>query len=444
MSSRVANLLWGILSTAGAQPVTALVKRTGASQPTISRALNELAQQTEHLITYREGRRVFYALNRAVRSLPRQIPIYQVADYADSLQTTLLGTLTALEGLGYLWAAAEGAGEFIEGLPWFMQDMRPQGYLGRAFCHAYAGNLGASERLADWTEDDVLCALGLFGVDVTGNLIVGDIPLRHVLEYPLKFPVHTDHSLPAFYDQLAANAVQGGAAGSSAGGEHAKFLTQYRQGKTLCHVMVKFSPLLDGSVAATRWQDLLIAEHIAAEVMRNHHIVVPNTRLIYSKKRCYLESTRFDRTGQSGRIGVVSLAAVDHAFVGAHRTWQHSATALRAQGKLSAADEQQIHLLETFGKLIANTDMHFGNLSFYWAIEQGQIHLRLAPLYDMLPMHYAPDKSEVLNRPYRLPALAGAASDQAINMAREFWQRLARHNEVSPGFRKICSSHAQH
>ena len=46
---------------------------------------------------------------------------------------------------------------------------------------------------------------------------------------------------------------------------------------------------------------------------------------------------------------------------------------------------QQTEKLWWFGKLIANTDMHTGNLSF---VAQGT--LAVAPAHDMLPMLYAP------------------------------------------------------
>lgn len=52
-------------------------------------------------------------------------------------------------------------------------------------------------------------------------------------------------------------------------------------------------------------------------------------------------------------------------------------------GLIDADTHAQVSRLWWFGRLIANTDMHDGNLAF-------KPGLKLAPVYDMLPMGYAP------------------------------------------------------
>ena len=73
---------------------------------------------------------------------------------------------------------------------------------------------------------------------------------------------------------------------------------------------------------------------------------------------------------------------------------------------ITAECEAQINLLEWFGRCIANIDMHFGNLSFFWSKVEDTVSLNLAPIYDMLPMLYAPEKSEIVERMFRLPRAA--------------------------------------
>ncbi|MFX6645051.1 HipA domain-containing protein, partial [Acinetobacter baumannii] len=92
--------------------------------------------------------------------------------------------------------------------------------------------------------------------------------------------------------------------------------------------------------------------------------------------------TRFDRHGAHGRSGLCSLQALDHALLGSQRQrWDHAAAKLQALGQLDLTSLGQIRLLQAFGQLIENTDMHFGNLS----LRPGAT-LTLAPVYDMLPM----------------------------------------------------------
>lgn len=429
-----ASLLYGILMSSGHQTVSDLMERTGLSQPVLSRALNEIAQHTGRLATHRQGRSIIYAITKAVRSLPVAIPIQQVAPTGSA---SLMGALTALEGGGYLYLAPNGRSELFEGLPWFLQDMRPQGYIGRSFRDAHAHDLGLSDNLSEWTDDDVIYALSEFGEDTPGNLIIGNNALRRfqAADYGIQLP---ENNLAFHYDRMADAAVQGGVPGSSAGGEHPKFLLQHKESNGARDVIVKFSPVLDGSPAATRWKDLLIAEHVASLTLGGCGIAVPDTRIILSANRCYLESARYDRIGLKGRIAAVSLEAIDNGFIGARRTWSASASVLRARGMITPDCEEQIKLVEWFGRCIANTDMHFGNLSFLWDMQGATVRLRLAPVYDMLPMLYAPEKSEIVDRVFKPPLAAKAGI--AFELARQFWIDLASRDDVSDIFRRIAAA----
>jgi len=433
MLSNNASLVYGILINAGPRTVAELKARTGLSQPVLSRALNDIAQHSGRLLTQRQGRSILYAISRAIRSLPLALAIYQVQRNGAAAQ---LGSLIALEGRGYVFVAANGRSELFAGLPWFLQDMRPQGYIGRAFRDAYAQDLGLSNNLALWSDDDVIYALSQFGEDAPGNLIIGDHALRRFLaaDVSTHLPLH---SQAEHYDRMAELAVQGVAPGSSAGGEHPKFLLHDGTSAAI----VKFSPLLDGSAAATRWKDLLIAEHLASQALKKCGIAVPDTRIVLSEKRCYLQSARFDRVGAKGRIAAASFDAIDNGFIGAHQNWSASAGKLRALGLITAECEAQVKLVEWFGRCIANTDMHFGNLSFLWNKADEHIQLNLAPIYDMLPMLYAPEKSEVVTRSFVVPQGGGMAL--AKDAALAFWQELAANPAVSDLFRSIAAENSK-
>ncbi len=105
--------------------------------------------------------------------------------------------------------------------------------------------------------------------------------------------------------------------------------------------------------------------------------------------RLYLEVQRFDRVGARGRLGVVSLGAIDDEFVGLRGEWIQTAQKLQQLRILRAADVSKIALLQAFGKLIHNSDMHFGNCALRHENLDAQ-RLTLAPIYDMLPMEFAP------------------------------------------------------
>ncbi|MDD3484964.1 MAG: hypothetical protein PHT68_18685, partial [Azovibrio restrictus] len=141
-----------------------------------------------------------------------------------------------------------------DGLPWWLSDMRPQGYLGRAYASAHATSLGLPTNPERWNDTEVIRALLAHGHDTVGNLLVGNIARDRFLEMPAPSPVDRASAYPA----LAQAASTGEAAGSSAGGEQPKFCAYTDQG----HVLVKFSAPDDNPVSA-RWRDLLLAEHLA-------------------------------------------------------------------------------------------------------------------------------------------------------------------------------------
>lgn len=426
MLSNNASLIYGILVRAGALSASDLTGRAKLSQPSISRALSELGDEMPELFSFRIGRSIFYAIGRRVRSLPLRLPVYR-----EGPPRELFGNLIALNG-GYLFTGVDGGISHSRSLPWFMQDMRPQGYIGRAFCQAKAGLLGLPDRLQDWSDDDVIHALAVAGHDAHGNLVLFDAVPRTAAMFIL------EGDLVRSYDGLASDSLSGNQPGSSAGGEHPKFAISYQDGVGgTRHVIVKFSPQLD-SPAAVRWKDLLIAEHLANEVLRENGFDAAVSRIIQSDTRCYLESERFDRSGGEVRVGVVSFGAIDDEFIGRRCSWGDSAETLYRDGMLDAESVERIRAIEAFGRQIGNTDMHFGNMSFYWRIEGSKPVLSLAPIYDMLPMLYAPEKGEIVNRRLDPPATTGVATRTMARVARQFWNEVADHGDISGEFKSIA------
>ncbi len=111
-------------------------------------------------------------------------------------------------------------------------------------------------------------------------------------------------------------------------------------------------------------------------------------------------------------------------------------------GLIDAASVTAVERLWWFGRLIANTDMHLGNLSFH-----AEHSLRMAPTYDMLPMAYAPlAGGEVPPRDF-VPALPLPPQREswltACGVAISFWTTAADDTRVSEAFRAICRANAE-
>jgi DNA-binding transcriptional ArsR family regulator len=411
-----------------------LVRALGISQPTLSRALSALERQ-QRLVRIGTTRGARYGLARAVDAIGSRWPLFRVDETGRLIE---LGPLNALEkDLYYISRGAERLRGIIEGIPYFLQDARPGGFLGRAIPRAFP-ELALPARIVDWTDDHLLKYLTLRAPDNVGDLVLGEGSIeRYMARSHESRPVAaTERAMR--YAALAASAMAGAPAGSSAQGEQPKFLIQLEEGGRRTHVLVKFSPPRT-TEAGQRWVDLLLSEHLAHELLARAGLPSCRSRWFLFDDRAYLEVERFDRSGAEGRRGAVSLYAVDLARYGKLDTWSECARRLEAEGLISAQHAEWIRLLDVFAQLIANTDRHFGNITLF---DQYEGPFDLAPVYDMLPMLLAPQHEQLVDRPYE-PAPPTATSlsvwQRARALAEEYWALLAGDARLSESFRSLCA-----
>jgi hypothetical protein len=316
-----------------------------------------------------------------MRGLP-DIPINRVNAEGQIRQ---LGTLVPVRPEGFVMRQEDGVTLHSDGLPWWLFDMRPQGYLGRAYAVRHGAELGLPERLADWSDTHALRALLVYGHDVVGNLLLGEIARDRFLSAPITEPI-TEGQKADEYVRLSLEAAHGGIPGSSAGGEQPKFTARAMTPDGPQHVIVKFSESEEGPVSE-RWRDLLLAEHLALDTLREAGIPAAKTQILDHGGQRFLEVERFDRIGNLGRRALFSLAALDAEFIGVGTGWPVIARRLAVDGHIRPEAADHADILWAFGTLIGNSDMHSGNLSF--VAEHGRPY-DIAPAYDMTPMSFAP------------------------------------------------------
>lgn len=375
----------------GPQTARALGKAVGISQPTVSRALAELG---DAVVRIGAARSIQYALRDTVRGLP-DMPVYRV-DTEGRIRR--LGLLVPVRPDGFVMRQDDGVTRHSDGLPWWLADLRPQGYLGRAWAARHGAALGLPTRLGDWSDTHALYALLAHGHDTVGNLLLGDTARARFLDTPVPAPVAAADQ-PVTYARLAREAAQGELPGSSAGGEQPKFTAWADTPDGPRQVIVKFSET-EGGPVPERWRDLLLAEHLALATLRDSGVPAADTRVMDHGAQRFLEVVRFDRIGALGRRALFSLAALDAEFIGtAPAGWPAVAVRLAQARVITPEAAASARLLWAFGTLIGNTDMHTGNLSF--VAEHGRPY-GLAPAYDMSPMAFAPRPSGAL--PDTLPA----------------------------------------
>lgn len=401
-----------------------LVEKTGISQPTVSRALAALGDE---VVRIGAGPAIQYALRDAARAAVAA-PVFRVSDEG---QIRELGRLLPVRPAGFVMVQVDGVTLHSDGLPWWLFDMRPQGYLGRAYAAAHAAGLGLPANPEQWSDAEVLHALLAQGHDAIGNLLIGEAARERFLAMPAPQPVERATAYPA----LARAASSGELPGSSAGGEQPKFCAYSERG----HVLVKFSAADDNPVSE-RWRDLLLAEHLALAVLG-----IASEVFDFAGQR-FLEVPRFDRVGELGRVGVFSLRALDAEFVGdAAAPWPSLVARLAAAGQVETGAVGGAALLWAFGTLIGNTDMHAGNLSF--VSPHGRPY-QLAPAYDVLPMGFAPRSGGALVDTLAPAALIAAVDAdtwrQALQLAENFFARLSDTAAFSPRFQPCIAALDRH
>jgi len=416
-----------VLLATGPQSAQQLIDNMGISQPTLSRALSRLGDEVVRLGA---ARSIQYALRDTGRGVT-DIPIYRVttAGKIDSL-----GTLVPVRPQGFVMRQHDGATLHSDGLPWWLIDMRPQGFLGRAYAARHAAALGLPASLADWSDAHALRALLAHGYDVVGNLLLGDIARDRFLSAPLPVPV-LQQDKAGVYRQLALDAANSEAPGSSAGGEQPKFSVYAETPAGPRHLLVKFSELEDHSVSE-RWRDLLLTEHLALEILRAAGIPAAQTYIFDEGGQRFLEVERFDRVGSLGRRALHSLSALDAEFVGSgDGNWPQISRRLAELGQIEPQAVALAGLLWAFGSLIGNTDMHNGNLSFI--AEHGRPYV-IAPAYDMTLMGFAPRSGGGLPDSIAPASITADVSNDiwrhAGVLAGEFLNRVRASTAFSPRF----------
>lgn len=384
------------------------------SQPTLSRILKE---QYERVVVVAQSGTPRYALKTS-----ESWPIFEV-DSAGKVQE--LGELIALEQHHFVMENM-----LFPDLPYFLCDMRPSGFLGRLVPEMHP-ELGLPRDIHTWNAKTTLRYLSNAGFNPPGNLLVGELAVQRFLRS------EKEHvSIPrSRYSTMVKDVLSVGVPGSSAAGEQPKFLATNEEG---VHLLVKFSPPDQESVGE-RLSDILFCEHIAMSLLRHSGIAAAKTQVFRSAERTFLEVERFDRVGPKGRRGVLSLGTLVGEFIGEAASWSDASGKLVAQQKLLLAWHQHIRVLEMFGHLIANSDMHFYNLSFF--SEHGTRVVELAPVYDMCPMSYAPRANQVV--PFQFTPPVRRKMDQqvwevALPLAVRFWKEVADDPNISAHFKMIA------
>jgi hypothetical protein len=413
-----------------------LLAELGISQPTFSR----LWSTVDNGIAMGAGRARQYALRRQVPGVTSPVPLFEVSQHG---QAAPIGHIDLLQGGFYAFTPIDTNNFLIfEGMPYFLQDLRPQGFLGRME-PGKNPDLDLPADILRWTNDQVLKYISRRSEHAPGDLIFGN---ESYARYIAHAPRAQDAVIPAaaraaHYPGMADSSMQGEPPDSSAGGEQPKFTAVIgRDDGTIEHVIVKFSPQL-ATESGRRWGDLLIAEHLALCVLAEHGIAAARTAILHAGGRMFLEVIRFDRTGLLGRLPMATFAALDGDLGMQDRNWTAIARELARLGELSAADTDTVEILDLFGALIGNTDKHHGNIALAWTMDRRHT---LLDAYAMLPKLYRPNThGEIIPRQWEPTLgvnLALRHLPRCYEMATQYWDRVLADPRISADFKQTVAT----
>ena len=199
-----------LLRSRGPLGLAEIASVLGCSTKTAQRLL---ATAGDAVVAAGQTRRRRTAWRRNFRGLRLEAPLYRIDD---SGRPQSIGVLRPIwphgchvEASAPAWPAPEEARDgWYDGLPYPLYDMRPQGFLGRAFARRHAAGLSLPADPRAWDDDALLLGLGSFGDDLPGELLVGDVALRRFLDSRLDAPTPLGQAeLPAAYAALATEVV---------------------------------------------------------------------------------------------------------------------------------------------------------------------------------------------------------------------------------------------
>jgi AraC-like DNA-binding protein len=162
-------------------PAGELLRVLGVSRPTLMRMLRTAG---DAVLAGGRTRRTAYAARRLLRGSASPLPLFEIDEQGRPAEVGRLhlaypdGALIEGEAFGAWPLDRDMQDGWFAGIPYPLQDMRPDGYLGRAFAHAHAELLQVPADPRQWSDDDALHALSLLGADQSGSFIVGEAAYR--------------------------------------------------------------------------------------------------------------------------------------------------------------------------------------------------------------------------------------------------------------------------
>jgi len=165
------------LSSEGPLNAKTICRDLGISQPTFSRMIQK---SVENILTIGKARSTNYALKKKLSGLDTKIPIYQVSVKGTPNHIANLHPIYP-NGFYFESIHPDILSKTYEDLPYFFEDLRPQGFLGRIIPGQYP-DLEVPNDITYWNSTHCIRYWVKYGSDNIGNLILGDQAVEKFLK----------------------------------------------------------------------------------------------------------------------------------------------------------------------------------------------------------------------------------------------------------------------
>jgi hypothetical protein len=217
------------LTSRGSASVSELAHGLGVSASTTRHRLHALG---DAVVRWGRARATRYALRDRLDGLEDPLPLYQIGPAGT--RPTHVADLVPLadDHVLVLGRVPSVPTEVHADLPWFLDGLRPQGWLGRQI-PAHHPELGLPRDILVWSSRHVLAWAARHAWDTVGAFVLGSAALERygaAVRQPLR-PVPADARGPV-WEATADDAAASGPVGSSAGENSRSCCRSSRAGRT--------------------------------------------------------------------------------------------------------------------------------------------------------------------------------------------------------------------
>ena len=150
--------------------------------------LRLLGERSDRILVSGRARTTRYSLRRTIEGVVVPISVYLIDERGMS---SLFGRLHPIATRAFFFERADdNEGEFYDDLPYFLDDLRPSGFLGKLISQFHA-ELRLPKNPEEWSTNQALTYLCRYGTNLVGNFVLGQEAMQLLLQGAIERDLRT-------------------------------------------------------------------------------------------------------------------------------------------------------------------------------------------------------------------------------------------------------------